>query len=407
MGSNTKCKSLGEICKLGGGEIKTGPFGSQLHKHDYREEGTPVIMPKNIINGQVSENDIARIGQDDVDRLSRHKLKPGDIVYGRRGDIGRHAFIKNREAGWLCGTGCLRISLGNGPVDPLYLHYFLNWQKIIDWIRNHAVGATMPNLNTSILQSVEVHYPLISTQKKIATVLSAYDDLIENNTRRIAILEEMAKRIYQEWFVNFRFPGHEKVKLVDSELGKIPSSWEIVKVKSILKRLKNGTVYKLKDVHYTGNVIVIDQSRSEFLGFHSNEADHKASANNPIVIFGDHTCKMQLMVRPFSLGPNTIAFVSSNNISIYYLYLLVNGLVETREYKRHWNELTSKSIPLADKNLFKMFETNMKPYFSLTELLSEKNRNLRQTRDLLLPKLISGEIDVSGFPEQKELIAIN
>ena len=118
-------QTLGEICDLGGGEIKTGPFGSQLHQSDYLDHGTPVVMPKNICLSKIDVSDIARIGKDDVERLKQHKLNQGDIVYGRRGDIGRHAFITKREAGWLCGTGCLRISLGNGPLNPLFLHYYL------------------------------------------------------------------------------------------------------------------------------------------------------------------------------------------------------------------------------------------------------------------------------------------
>ena len=144
-------------------------------------------------------------------------------------------------------------------------------------------------------------FPL-PTQRKIAAVLSAYDDLIENNTRRIEILEEMAKAIYREWFVEFRFPGHKQVEMVESELGLIPQGWEAKKVKEIVKRLKAGQTYQQANVKGTGKVIVVDQSRADFLGFHDNEPDHNASPTDPIIIFGDHTCKMQLMITPFSLG---------------------------------------------------------------------------------------------------------
>ncbi|MBI5524208.1 MAG: restriction endonuclease subunit S [Desulfarculus sp.] len=228
-------RSLGKICDDVGGIIKTGPFGSQLHQSDYSEVGTPVVMPKDLIGGRISEGGIARVGDSHVQRLSHHKLKPGDIVYGRRGDIGRCALITQKEAGWLCGTGCLRVSLGSSPVDPQFLYYFLYQPAMIAWITNQAIGATMPNLNTNILRSVPITYPDLPSQRRIAAILSAYDDLIENNTRRIAILEDMARMIYQEWFVRFRFPGHEQVRMVESELGQIPEGWEVGKLGAFIE----------------------------------------------------------------------------------------------------------------------------------------------------------------------------
>ena len=152
-------RTLGEVVDEAGGTIRTGPFGSQLHQSDYQQEGVPVVMPKDIIAGRVSEDGIARIGEGDVERLAQHCLLEGDIVYGRRGDIGRHALIGVRETGWLCGTGCLRISLGNAPLTPLFLHYYLDQENVVGWIKNHAIGATMPNLNTNILRAVEVLCP--------------------------------------------------------------------------------------------------------------------------------------------------------------------------------------------------------------------------------------------------------
>ena len=86
--------------------IQTGPFGSQLHQSDYSEVGTPVVMPKDMIDGTIEESNIARVSEAHVNRLSRHKVMPGDILYSRRGDVGRCAIITDREAGWLCGTGC-------------------------------------------------------------------------------------------------------------------------------------------------------------------------------------------------------------------------------------------------------------------------------------------------------------
>lgn len=219
--------TLGDVCDEIGGLIQTGPFGSQLHQSDYSEHGIPVVMPKDIVEGRVSVETVARVHPSHAERLSRHKLEVGDIVNGRRGDIGRQALIRVDQAGWMCGTGCLRISLGAQLLDPLFLHYYLRQDEVVRWITNQAVGATMPNLNTEIYRSVPVRFPLLPIQRRIAGILSAYDDLIENSQRRIKILEEMARRLYREWFVHFRFPGHEGCAFVESPLGEIPEGWEV------------------------------------------------------------------------------------------------------------------------------------------------------------------------------------
>ena len=119
-------KSLGEICSLEEGFIQTGPFGSQLHQSDYTEVGTPVIMPADIIQGKVLEDKIARVDENFAEKLKRHKLEIGDIVFARRGDIGRQALITSREEDWLCGTGCLKVNLGKKQIiSPSFLHYYL------------------------------------------------------------------------------------------------------------------------------------------------------------------------------------------------------------------------------------------------------------------------------------------
>jgi len=286
------------------------------------------------------------------------------------------------------GLCAIRTKLNSGR----FLYYLLkgNIMEIISL----GTGSVYDAINKSAIENLEIEIPPLETQCKIAAILSAYDDLIENNTRRIQILEEMAQTIYKEWFVKFCFPGYEKVKMVDSELGKIPEGWEVKKVKGIVKRLKAGRTYTQKEVLPMGNIPVVDQSRSEFLGFHNNESDHYASSEEPIIIFGDHTCKMQIMVGPFSLGPNVIPFISNDSGLIYYLFFLVRNLVETHEYKRHWNDLVIKKVALAGKKSQFLFSEMIKPLTEEINLLMKRNLNLRRTRDLLLPKLISGEIDV-------------
>ncbi len=151
--------NLAGLTRHYGGSIQTGPFGSQLHASDYVESGIPVVMPKDIQNRRATTDSIARIRAADADRLSRHKLTKGDIVFSRRGDVERHALISEREVGWLCGTGCLLVRPGESWPSSTFLSMLLDAPHARTWLVQHAVGATMPNINTGILGSVPVIAP--------------------------------------------------------------------------------------------------------------------------------------------------------------------------------------------------------------------------------------------------------
>ncbi len=151
--------SLGAICAGAGGWIQTGPFGSQLHASDYVDEGIPVVMPQDMQDRRVSDTRIARVRQLDAERLAKHALAVGDIVFSRRGDVGRHATVSEREVGWLCGTGCLLVRPGVGAKSPAYLSQALAHPQSVEWLKRHAVGATMPNLNTGIMEALPLLRP--------------------------------------------------------------------------------------------------------------------------------------------------------------------------------------------------------------------------------------------------------
>ncbi|AKB75081.1 Type I restriction-modification system specificity subunit [Methanosarcina lacustris Z-7289] len=388
---------LKDFIDLGEVEIKTGPFGTQLHASDYVEKGTSVINVRNIGYGRIKTEKLEYINEETVQRLSSHLLKHNDIVFGRKGAVDRHALIGSNQQGWFQGSDCLRIRIKSESVDPCYLSYCFLTDNHKKWMMAQCShGATMASLNQDIISRIQVCLPNIQIQKKIASILSSYDNLIENNTRRIEILEQMAKLVYEEWFVKFRFPGHENVKMIPSELGEIPEGWKVRKVSEILKRFKAGKKYTQDNVLEEGLTPVIDQSEKEILGFHNDIADHSASLKNPIMIFGDHTCKIKILIEPFSVGPNVIPFRSESYPEIFVFFLIKN-LVQTKEYKRHWNELQAKKVVLPDVPLAMDFVNVVNPLFKQITLLEHKNQNLRKTRDLLLPKLISGEIDVSDL----------
>ena len=176
---------LEELCDEDDG-IQTGPFGSQLHQSDYSDEGVPVVMPKDMISFRIVSDGIARIPEQIAERLSRHRMVEGDTVYGRRGDIGRRAYVSEREVGWLCGTGCLRLRPNSQKIDPRFLFDALGAPKTAGTIANRAKGATLPNLNSAIMRSVPVLVPSRSMQelysaqirpmKKQIEMLTAYND---------------------------------------------------------------------------------------------------------------------------------------------------------------------------------------------------------------------------------------
>ena len=207
--------TLGETVSNDRGLIQTGPFGSQLHQSDYVDEGTPVIMPTDILDGRVTVDRIARVSEETATRLSRHKLKPRTIVLPRRGEITKRAFIREDQEGWLCGSGCLKIEVQETDLVPEFLYYHMALHEVVQWLEQHAVGSTMLNLSAGIVNEMPIRYPGREQQQEIADVLSAYDDLIENNRRRMALLENAARLLYQEWFVRLRFPGHEHTRITN------------------------------------------------------------------------------------------------------------------------------------------------------------------------------------------------
>lgn len=406
--------TLGEICDAGGGSIQTGPFGSQLHKSDYSDAGTPVVMPKDIVGGTVSVLGVARVSETHVKRLTRHQLVSGDIVYGRRGNIGRHAYITKHESGWLCGTGCLKISPGEGEVDPLFLHYYLDDPGIIAWIKNRAIGATMPNLNTAILRSVPINFPDRKMQVRIASILAAYDDLIENNTRRITILAEMAQAIYREWFVHFRFPGHHNVKMVESELGMTPDGWEVVDLQSTAE-VQYGFSFKStlfnEDEEGVRLIRIRNVPKNASSTFTTEKADAKYHVEDEDILVGmDGDFHMCRWAGGHSyLNQRVARFRPSTDIPKYYLFLALADLVSFYDQTivgttvahllhRHVKEMRILQPP---DDIFRVFDAITAPLYELEVTLRQQRTVLQTTRDLLLPKLISGKIDVSKLDIDK------
>ena len=380
-----------EIAKLGdiSKNIQTGPFGSQLHQSDYSECGIPVVMPKDLVGGKISEESIARVDKTHVERLCRHKIEVGDILYSRRGDVGRCAHVTKKEEGWLCGTGCLRVTIDSEKADSRFVFFQLQHPDTVGWVEKHAVGATMLNLNTTILSSVPIRLPTLEIQKRIADILSAYDDLIENNQKQIKLLEEAAQRLYKEWFVDLCFPGHENTKIVDG----VPEGWSRTNINEILTfhRGYDLTKNEMKAGRYpvVGSTTVI--------GYH-NEFKIKG----PGIVTGRSGSLGKYQFIWDNFWPhNTSLYISDyKDHNIFFVY----SLLQTVDFASLNN---GGAIPTLNRNVLSNIEV-IEPTDELQEMfakiaeaqyrkirnLEKQNNQLKMARDVLLPKLMSGEVEV-------------
>jgi type I restriction enzyme S subunit len=228
-------------------------------------------------------------------------------------------------------------------------------------------------------------------------ILTAYDDLIENNLRRIKILEEMAQNLYREWFVKFRFPGHQHARFTDSPLGRIPEGWEVVKVGEVLKKVKRGTKIQKNDYAAEGLIPVVDQGK-EFIDGYTENTDSLISEDLPLIVFGDHTRALKFIDFPFACGADGTQLLKSNDermpMTLFY-YALSSINLSDFAYARHFKFLKEKPLVLPERSIADLFDQFVTPLREQTRSLMQKNTTLHRTRDLLLPRLISGEVDVS------------
>ena len=273
--------------------------------------------------------------------------------------------------------------------DTRFIKYYIETLKLR--MQNVSKGTTQDNLSVDKLTSFDFDVPEFSMQERIASILSAYDDLIENNTRRIRILEEMAQMLYREWFVNFRFPGHEKVRIVESELGPIPEGWGAKKLGNVLT-LEYGKALKESD-RLGGSVPVYGSSG--VVGYHSQKL-----TGGPGIIVGRKGNVGSVFFCDSDFWVIDTAYYVRSELSLYFLYfnLLTQNFLNNDAAVPGLNRNQAHSLPVVvpDSKALTGFGRIAAPMFDLRRCLEARNTNLRLTRDLLLPKLISGEIPVEA-----------
>ena len=163
-------------------DIQTGPFGSQLHKEDYVDVGTPIVTVEHLGKRVFTEQNLPRVSEQDKKRLNKYILQTGDIVFSRVGSVDRCSFVDSKHDGWMFSGRCLRVR-PSSEICPLYLYYFFCLEETKQFVRNVAVGATMPSINTKLLGEVEIAFPNINVQNQVASLLSTIDSKIETNEK--------------------------------------------------------------------------------------------------------------------------------------------------------------------------------------------------------------------------------
>ena len=400
--------------------IQPGPFGSQLHNSDYSESGTPIIMPKDMIDGKISHSNLIFVEEEHTKRLNRHLVYNGDLMVARKGDVRKCVYITENENGWMTGSDCLKVSLKKDLVLPRFVYYQLRSPFIGRWLEKISIGATMPSLNTGLLSSVELNLPPLVTQQKIADILSAYDDLIENNQKQIKLLEEAAQRLYKQWFIDLRYPGHETTPIV----GGLPKGWRKVALGDVYGKIESGSRPKggidssIRDgVVSVGaeNVIGLGQYNysSEKLvshEFYENSKRGKVEDRDILVykdgayigrtsLFQDEFPRKVMMV-----NEHVFLLNAKNPLYQYYLFFTLNR----QEYFDKMQKLNKNSAqPGINQDALKSlviiwpsdeivmkFDNFVAPMVKKIFALAKQNYELSQSRDRLLPKLMNGELEV-------------
>lgn len=405
--STWEMRRIAEVCKL----ISSGGTPSRKHPEYYTNGHHLWVKSQELRDGRIydTEEKITDLG---LAKSSAKEYPPDTILMAMYGaTVGQLAILKR--------TATVNQAICAMVVDPMVAdHRFLYYSLIYgrDKLTAKAHGAAQQNLNQGLIRDFAIPIPPLPVQRSIADILSAYDDLIENNTRRIAILEEMAQAIYREWFVHFRFPGHEQVEMVESELGPIPAGWEVVRLGDIAQEVRRSVDPATIDPEtpYFGlehlprkSIALSDWGRAREV------QSTKLRFRKGDILFG----KIRPYFHKVGIAPvdgicstDTIVIVpKSDKYRMFVLsYVSSEAFVAhatqtaqgTKMPRADWKVLVQHPVVVPPDELLARFENLCSDIVRLIQNLILRNRNLRQTRDLLLPKLISGEIEVEALESE-------
>ncbi|MBO7261962.1 MAG: restriction endonuclease subunit S [Alistipes sp.] len=410
-----KTYKLGDIA-----DIQTGPFGSQLHNKDYADEGSPIVTVEHLGNRHFTTQNLPLVSDTDKARLSKYILSEGDIVFSRVGSVDRCSYVSKAEDGWMFSGRCLRVRCSS-KAYPLYVYYYFCLESIKQYIRNVAVGATMPSINTQIMSEIPISLPSLEEQRRIAGILGAIDDKIENNRRINTNFELQAQALYKQWFVDFEFPNEEGKpykssggKMFDSELGQIPEGWSVGKLEDIGDIIGGGTPSKAVAEYYTKNGIAwitpkdLSVSHLKFTAKGETDITELGYKNSSAKIMprGSVLFSSRAPIGYISIAKNDIctnqgfkSVIPHNGCTAFVYYFLLSNTenIESKATGSTFKEasgalMKSLELVIPSDDILEKFEKIMSPIFESQEKFEAENETLTTLRDTLLPKLMNGEI---------------
>jgi type I restriction enzyme S subunit len=391
--------------------IVGGPFGSNLVSSDYVDAGVPVVRGVNLPKDtRFSFENLAFVTESKADSLKPNLASAGDLVFTQRGTLGQVGIIPNSKdyKRFLISQSQMKMTVDLTKAEPIYLYYFFRLNSTVNYIENHALQSGVPHINLGILRKFEVITPPLQVQKKIAAILSAYDDLIENNKRRIALLEKMAEEIYREWFVRFRFPGYQTAEF---EKG-IPKDWLQGSLGDITNMLM-GQSPKSEFYNDSGNGLPFHQGVGSYGDrFPKNETfcsvDGRTAKEGDILFsVRAPVGRLNIANTKMIIGRGLAAISHKKGFNSYLFYLLKvafsnediigNGSIFNSVGK---DELNGFKLLMPPDVLVKEFDQKISVIDKQISLLIQSVENLTQTKQMLLPRLISGKLSVQDLDIQ-------
>ena len=404
------------------GAITGGPFGSDLVSRDYVDAGIPVVRGTNLPkHAKFSFDDLVFVTENKADALHLNCAHPGDLVFTQRGTLGQVGLLPKDSpySRFLISQSQMKMTVDDKQADSLYLYYYFRLPSTVAYIENHALQSGVPHINLGILRKLQVICPPLNVQKKIAAIISAYDDLIENNQRRIALLEKMAEELYREWFVRMRFPGHEQVKKVKG----VPEGWGLVKLEQAFSYTGGGTPSKEVERYWNDGDVNwftpsdITGSGGIFLEKSGDQCTEEGFNNSSAKMFPAYSIMLTSRATIGAVGINLtpactnqgfITCIPNEQYPLPYLYhwiKLAKPYFEQLAVGATFAELTKGTFKRIEiltppEPIVNEFSKITLPLFKAIESHLRANKKLTDMRDLMLPRLISGKLSVEQLDIQ-------
>lgn len=412
---------------------QTGPFGSQLHEHDYVDFGTPIVTVEHLGETGFSHQNLPLVSDTDKVRLSKYLLKEGDIVFSRVGSVDRNTYVSKSEDGWLFSGRCIRVRVDKAKADPKFISFYFRQRAFKEMMLNISVGATMPSLNTSLMDNIPLRLPELNTQQKIAKVLSDLDAKIELNNSINAELEAMAKLIYEYWFVQFDFPNQEGKpykssggKMVWNEELKreVPEGWGSGYLSDLGKIVGGSTPSRENPEFFTKDGIpwitpkdLSNNIGNKFIFRGELDVTKKGKENASLTLMPIGTILMSsrapigylaISVSEVTTNQGFKSFVPQKPFTTEFIYYKINEMmpvIENNASGSTFKEVSSSTlkgikIVIPSYKIIEGFTQRVSSIFEKQGNLQKQNQELSAMRDWLLPMLMNGQVRVMEANEE-------